>query len=84
MTWPVSLNMPVQGALHLLPDRIAVRLDDHAAADVGVLGQPGTLHDVEVPLGIVAARVVIFSAMVSSPCLEKRDYTQSPRIETMD
>ena len=57
------LEQAVEGALHLLPDGVAVRLDDHAAADVGVLGQPGLLDDVEVPLGIVGARGVIFSAM---------------------
>src|SRR4029078_11849702 len=33
-----------------LPDREAVRLDDHRAADVAVLGQAGLLDDVGVPL----------------------------------
>ena len=35
------LEHAVEAALHLLPDGVAVRLDDHAAAHVGVLGQPG-------------------------------------------
>ena len=35
------LEHAVEGALHLLPDGVAVRLDDHAAAHVGVLGQAG-------------------------------------------
>ena len=47
------LEHAVEGPLHLLPDGVAVRLDDHAAADVGVLGQPGVLDDVEIPLRIV-------------------------------
>ena len=50
------LEHAVEAALHLLPDGVAVRLDDHAAADVGVLGQPGLLDDVEVPLGVIRAR----------------------------
>src|SRR5262249_25945626 len=40
-------------ALHPLPDGVAVRLDDHAAADVGVLGKSGALDDVEIPLRVV-------------------------------
>ena len=40
---PGRLEHIVQGPLHLFPDRIAVRLDDHAAADGGVLGQVGPL-----------------------------------------
>jgi hypothetical protein len=50
---PGVLEHPVEGPLHLLPDGIAVRLDDHAAADVAVLGQPGVLHDIEIPLRII-------------------------------
>ena len=35
------LEHAIEGALHLLPDGVAVRLDDHAAAHVGVLRQAG-------------------------------------------
>ena len=47
------LEHAVEGPLHLLPDGVAVRLDDHAAAHVGVLRQAGALDDVEIPLGII-------------------------------
>ena len=47
------LEHAVEGPLHLLPDGVAVRLDDHAAAHVGVLGQAGALDDVEIPLGVI-------------------------------
>ena len=33
------LKVSVQGGLHLLPDSIAVRLDDHASAHGSLLGQ---------------------------------------------
>ena len=49
------LEHAIEGALHLLPDGVAVRLDDHAAAHVGVLRQAGVLDDVEIPLRIIFA-----------------------------
>ena len=47
------LEHAVEGRCMLFPDGVAMRLDDHAAAHVGVLGQAGALHDVEIPLGII-------------------------------
>jgi hypothetical protein len=47
------LEHAIEGPLHFLPDGEAVRLDDHAAAHVGVLGQAGVLDDVEIPLRII-------------------------------
>ena len=47
------LEHAIEGPLHFLPKGVAGRLDDHAPADVGVLGQPGLLDDVDVPLGII-------------------------------
>ena len=49
------LEHAVEGPLHLLPDGVAVRLDDHAAAHVGVLRQAGVLDDVEIPLRVIVA-----------------------------
>ena len=48
-----GLEHRVELALDVLPDRKAPRLDDHAAADVGVLGQVGRFDDLLVPLGII-------------------------------
>ena len=45
------LESRVQEALDVLPDRVAVRTDDHAALDRRVVGHLGALHHVEVPLG---------------------------------
>ena len=50
---PGILEHAVEGPLHLLPDGKPMRLDDHAAAHVGVLGQAGMLDDIEIPLGII-------------------------------
>ena len=50
---PGRLEHPVELALDVLPDRVAPRLDDHAAADGRVLGQVGGPDDLLVPLGIV-------------------------------
>ena len=50
---PGGLEHRVEPPLDVLPDGVAPRLDDHAAADVGVLGQVGGLHDLLVPLGVV-------------------------------
>ena len=47
------LEEAVEPPLHLFPDRVAVGLDDHAAADVRVVGQAGVPDDVQVPLGVV-------------------------------
>ena len=55
----VRINMPgrfehiVERPLHLFPDRVTVRLDDHAAADGRILSEVSTLDDLVVPLGIV-------------------------------
>ena len=40
----------VKLVLHLLPDGIAIGLDDHAAADSRLLGQIGLHHQIVVPL----------------------------------
>ena len=45
----------VEGALHLLPNCITVRLDDHAAANVALLGQIGLYHQFVVPFAVVLA-----------------------------
>ena len=47
------LEHAVENMLHLLPDGVSVGLDDHAAADGGLLGQVGLHHEVVVPLGVV-------------------------------
>ncbi len=47
---PARLEHAVQGALHFLPDGVAVRLDDHAAAHIGIFRQLRLLHDIEIPL----------------------------------
>jgi hypothetical protein len=47
------LEHAVESTLHLFPDGEAVRLDDHAAAHVRVLGQAGAVDDVEIPLRII-------------------------------
>ena len=43
----------VEHALDILPDRVAPGLNDHAAANIAVLGEFGGAHDLLVPLGIV-------------------------------
>ncbi len=57
--WPVCLEHPVELALHVFPDAVAPRLDDHAAAHVAVFGEVGGLDDLLVPLGeiLVAAGI---------------------------
>ena len=50
---PRGLEAVVELALHLLPDAVAVRADDHAAAHGRVLGQLRLLDDVLVPLPVV-------------------------------
>jgi hypothetical protein len=50
---PGVLEHAVEGPLHALPQGVAVGLDDHAAAHVGVLGEPGAVDDVEIPLRVV-------------------------------
>ena len=50
-----GLEHVVQSALHLLPDSVAVGLDDHTAAHVRLLGQVGFHHQFVVPLAIVLA-----------------------------
>ena len=50
---PGRLEHRVELPLDVLPDGVAPGLDDHAAADVGVLGQVGRLDDLLVPLGVV-------------------------------
>ena len=49
------LEHAVERALDVLPDRVAPRLDHHAAADVGILGEVGALHDLLVPLRVIFA-----------------------------
>ena len=43
------LDPRVERLLDQLPDRVAVRPDDHAALDRRVVGQLGSPHDVEIP-----------------------------------
>ena len=43
----------IEPALDRLPDRVAMGLDDHAAAHWRVLAQPGLIDDIQVPLRIV-------------------------------
>ena len=45
------LEHPVERALHVFPDAVAPRLDDHAAAHVGVLGEVGRADDLLIPFG---------------------------------
>src|SRR4026207_405713 len=47
------LDAPVHVALHVLPDAVAVGLDDHAALDRAVVGEVGLEHDVQVPLRVI-------------------------------
>src|SRR5262249_542965 len=47
------LEGAVEAALHVLPEGVAVGFDDHTAADVGILGQPGAVDDVLIPLRVV-------------------------------
>ena len=81
---PGLLEHRVEPPLHVLPDRVAPRLDDHAAADVGVLGQVGRLDDLLVPLGIVFGAgggdcVLGCLAMEESRVEESRVESQSPQ-----
>ena len=48
-----GLEHAVELMLHLLPDGIAVGLDDHAPADGALFGEVGTDHKFVVPFGIV-------------------------------
>ena len=48
-----GLEHIVEGALHLLPDGVAVRFDDHTASDGRIFCQIGTDDQFVVPLGIV-------------------------------
>jgi hypothetical protein len=45
-----GLDPAVQAVAHVFPEGVAVGLDDHAALDVGIVGQVGLAHDVDVPL----------------------------------
>ena len=49
-TWPVRLISRSSACWMQLPDRVAVRADDHAALDRRVVGELGAPDDVEVPL----------------------------------
>ena len=48
-TWPVALIRAIERLLNQLPDRVAVRPDDHAALDRRVVGELRAPDDVEVP-----------------------------------
>lgn len=48
-----GLEHAVEGGLDALPDGVAGGLDDHAAADFGVLGEVGGADDLLIPLGEV-------------------------------
>src|SRR5262249_44362160 len=43
----------VETRLHVLPDCVTVRPDDHHPLDWGIVRKPGFLNHVRVPLGIV-------------------------------
>ena len=47
------LEHTVQLALHLLPDGVAVRLDDHTSAHSTLFGEVGFHNEVVVPLTVV-------------------------------
>ena len=47
------LEHAVQDMLHLFPDGVSVRLDDHAAAHGGLFRKVGLHHEIVVPLGVV-------------------------------
>ena len=47
------LEAAVEPLLDQLPDRVAVRPDGHAALDLGVVGELGPPHDIEIPTGKV-------------------------------
>src|SRR6185436_15072344 len=49
------LDPAVHLRLHVLPDRVAVGADDHAALDRPVVGELRLQHHVEVPLRVVVA-----------------------------
>ena len=57
--WPVSLEHLIELTLHVFPQSVAPRLDDHAAAHVAVLGHVGGADDLLIPLGeiLVAAGI---------------------------
>ena len=46
-----GLEHPVEHGLHPLPERVAGRLDDHATAHLGVLGEIRRADDLLIPLG---------------------------------
>ena len=51
------LEHPVEDRLHSLPQSVAPRLDDHAAAHFGILGEIGRPNDLLIPFGkILVAR----------------------------
>ena len=49
LTWPVALKRSSSAALDELPDRVAVRADDHAALDRRVVGQLGAADHIDIP-----------------------------------
>ena len=60
LTCPVALELGVERLLDQLPDRVAVRPDDHAALDRRIVGQLGAADHVEIPLRKSCERGVIF------------------------
>ena len=48
-----SLEHPVKLSLYLLPDSIAVRLDDHTSPHCGILRQISLYHKIVIPLGVI-------------------------------
>ncbi len=52
---PGRLEAAVQRIADVLPERVAVGLDDHTAAHRRIVGQIGLLHDLVIPLGKVLA-----------------------------
>ena len=49
LTWPVRLDPRIERLLDQLPDRVAVRPDDHAPLDGRIVGELRAADDVEVP-----------------------------------
>ena len=63
------LDPVVERALRVLPDGVAMGLDDHRALGRAVLGHLGALHDLDVPAGeVVLLRGQLVSAHRSTEC----------------
>ena len=50
---PGLFKLFIEHALNILPNRVAIRAEDQAAAHAGIVDQLGLFHDIRVPLGEV-------------------------------